>query len=120
MVEQIHGVPVLHCAPEGHRLGAERDATDLIGEAWSQQAGTVVIPVARLSEEFFRLETRLLGDFAQKFVNYGIRLVFLGDVSAHAARSRALRSYLRETNRGKHVWFLADHAELTARLAPTG
>ena len=52
----------------------------------------------------------------QKFVNYGIRLVILGDVARHVAESDALRDFIRETNRGTQVWFLSDRAELEARL----
>ena len=53
----------------------------------------------------------------QKFVNYGIRAVFVGDVAAPVAASDALRDFIRESNRGRHVWFVADLAELEAKLA---
>ncbi|MGO1052761.1 DUF4180 domain-containing protein [Crossiella sp. CA198] len=116
MLETTHGVPVFHCAPEGPPLGTERDAADLIGEAWSRQARLIAIPVSRLAEGFFRLETRALGEFTQKFVNYRVRLAFLGDISEHVQRSPALASYVREINRGNQIWFLADRAELDQRL----
>ena len=112
----LHGVRVLECAADGPFLEGERDATDVIGNALSLHASMVVIPVVRLSAKFFALKTRIAGEMIQKFVNYGIRLVILGDVSSHVAASDALRDYIRETNRGTQVWFLSDRAELEARL----
>jgi hypothetical protein len=41
----------------------------------------------------------------------------VGDVSAHLAQSDALRDFVIESNRGEHVWFVRDLAELEARLA---
>ncbi|MCK2239157.1 MULTISPECIES: DUF4180 domain-containing protein [unclassified Crossiella] len=120
MLEITHGVPVFHCAPQGPLLGTERDAADLIGEAWSQQARLIAIPVSRLAEGFFRLETRMAGEFTQKFVNYRVPLAFLGDISEHVQRSSALAGYVRETNRGNQIWYLADRAELDQRLGAEG
>ena len=40
---------------------------------------------ARLSPDFLRLSTGLAGDVLQKFVNYGLRVAIVGDVSAAAA-----------------------------------
>lgn len=112
-----HGVRVFTCAPDGPRLAGERDAIDVIGETYGQEVSLVVVPVERLDEAFFTLSTRVAGEVMQKFVNYGLRLVVLGDVSRHLAASSALRDFVRETNRGRHVWFVTDLDELEARLA---
>ena len=108
---------VLKLDPTGARLDSERDATDVIGDAMGAGAAIVVIPVERLSADFFRLETRKAGLFVQKFTNYRIRLVVMGDISAHLAASRALSDFVRESNRGDSVWFLPDGDALRARLA---
>lgn len=117
---EIQGVPTLLCAADGQRLRTERDATDLIGAAFGGGAQVVVVPVERLAGEFFRLRTGLAGAFVQKFVNYRMRLVVLGDVSGPTAGSEALSAFVRESNRGGQLWFLADLAELDARLRPAG
>ncbi|MCQ8195384.1 DUF4180 domain-containing protein [Streptomyces rugosispiralis] len=115
-LQTIHGVPVLMCAPEGEAIGAERDALDLIGNAGYQGAQWVVIPVGRFDEAFFRLSTRVAGDIIQKFVQYAMGLVVLGDISRHTEGSSALRDFVRECNRGRQTWFLADVEELRERL----
>ncbi|HZG02730.1 MAG TPA: DUF4180 domain-containing protein [Streptomyces sp.] len=112
----IHGVPVLMCAAKGGTIGDERDALDLIGDATYQGARWVAVPAGRFAEEFFRLRSRVAGDIVQKFANYRLGLVVLGDVSAHTAASPALRDFVRECNRGRQTWFVADTEELEERL----
>ncbi|MFJ3791055.1 DUF4180 domain-containing protein [Kitasatospora sp. NPDC090091] len=111
------GRTVLWVPAEGAPIREERDATDLIGEAFGHGATWVVLPAARLHEDFFRLGTRVAGGIVQKFVNYRIGLVVLGDIAHHVAASDALRDFVRESNRGRQLWFLADEAELADRLA---
>ena len=108
---------LLRLDASGAPLESERDATDVIGDALGAGAETVVVPVERLSADFFRLETRKAGLFIQKFTNYRIRFVVLGDISAHLAASRALTDFVGESNRGDSVWFLPDNDALTAKLA---
>ncbi|GIJ47080.1 hypothetical protein Val02_39660 [Virgisporangium aliadipatigenens] len=91
------------------------NALDVIGDAFGTGAETVVIPVERLDPAFFDLRTGIAGEMFQKFVNYRLRLVILGDVGAHVAASNAFRDLVRESNRGRHVWFVANRAELAAR-----
>lgn len=117
LAHELHGARVLVCAPDGPVLAAEREANDLISLAWEQKCELIAVPVARLDPAFFRLGTGLAGAVIQKFVNYQLRLVLLGDISAWTAASGPLRDFVRESNRGTAVWFLADLAELERRLA---
>ena len=110
------GVPVLVCDPDGATIATERDVVDIIGNAL-YQAKAVAIPVQRLDEKFFSLRTGFAGEVMQKFVNYRLPLAVVGDISAHLAASNALRDLVRESNRGKQIWFLADLDELDSRLA---
>ncbi|WP_448950911.1 DUF4180 domain-containing protein [Labrys neptuniae] len=116
IVEEIGGVRVLVCAVEGEILAREADINDFMAKAWEHEATFVAVPLARLSEDFFRLRTGLAGAVAQKFVNYHLRLAVIGDISAWVAGSDALRDFVREANRGRDIWFVADLAELRARL----
>lgn len=112
----MHGVPVLVLPPDGPQLQTERDVVDLIGAALEHNADLVLVPAERLTDDFFTLRTRLAGEFAQKFVNYRLRLAILGDISQHLARSEALRDFVAETNRGNQLWFVATSQELDQRL----
>jgi hypothetical protein len=117
VVENIEGVRVLVFGPEGGPLRSDRDAVDLIGDAIGQDVTWIAVPAERLGDDFFQLSTRIAGEAIQKFVNYQRRLAIVGDISAHLAASKALRDFVYESNRGRHVWFVADRAELGRRLA---
>jgi Domain of unknown function (DUF4180) len=103
--------------PSGTVIGEGQGVVDLIGEIWAEHADVVVIPVERLDPQFFQLSTGVAGEVLQKFVNYGYQVVVVGDLEVHLAASSALRDFVRESNGGRHVWFLPDRAALDARLA---
>jgi hypothetical protein len=107
---------VYECPIEGKKLRTDRDAVDLIGEALNTRARIVVIPVERLDEDFFRLRTGVAGAFIQKFVQYHIKLLIVGDISAFVAASTALRDFVYEANRGKDFWFVGTREEMERRL----
>lgn len=113
----VGGASVWLCAEDGPRLDGERAATDILGDAYVSGARVIAIPVSRLGPGFLTLSTRIAGEVIQKFVNYGLQVVFVGDISAAVADSDALRDFVRESNRGRHVWFVEDLAALEARLA---
>ncbi|MDX3853731.1 DUF4180 domain-containing protein [Streptomyces sp. AK02-01A] len=116
LLVEHHGVPVLVCDASGPPIATEQDALDhLIGAAF-QHAEVVAIPAARLDNSFFDLSTGLAGAILQKFVNYRLHLVVVGDISHHLRAGTALRDLVRESNRGRHVWFVADLEDLAARL----
>ena len=113
---EIAGVRAWLCAEDGPPIG-EREASDILGETFGAQVRLVVIPVARLGPAFLDLKTRLAGELLQKFVNYQRQVVILGDLAEAVAASDALRDFVRESNGGRSVWFVADRAELEAKLA---
>ena len=116
-IDEHHGVRVLLLEAEGEPISTPDDATDLVASAWSHQAELVAVPLERLDPKFFKLKTGLAGEITQKLVNYRLRLAVVGDISAHAAKSDALRDYVRESNRADHVWFVESEADLERRLA---
>ena len=107
---------VFECEAQGSPLRTIRDATDIISKAWEQRATVVAIPAGRLDDDFFRLRTGVAGEILQKFVTYQLRVAIVGDISKHVSESSALRDFVHESNRGDHVWFVADLDELLKRL----
>lgn len=99
---------------------ADRQAIEMISEAAAHRAELVIIPVERLSDEFFQLKTRVTGEILQKFVTYRKRVVILGEISKHLKGSSALRDFVRECNSGLQVWFLTSVKELEQKLLAQG
>ncbi|MFJ1752592.1 DUF4180 domain-containing protein [Kitasatospora sp. NPDC088134] len=119
-VQELGGVKVLVCPAEGEPVAGERQALDLLGDAYYREASWVAVPVERLGAEFFRLRSGVAGAVVQKFAQYRSGLAVVGDVAAHLERSDALRDFVRESNRGGQLWFVADLPELAGRLANSG
>lgn len=107
---------VLELDPSGPLVGSERDATDILGEAFAHNATVIVIPAERLDPDFLRLRSGLAGNFIQKLQNYHCRLVVLGDISAAVAASTALRDFVYETNAIGNHRFVGDRQALLAGL----
>src|SRR5690349_19217251 len=97
---------------DGPPIASEADVLDIIASLYGSGADTVVIPLSRLSPEFFRLSSGLAGAVLQKFTNYQLRVVIVGDVSAMTARSEPLRDFVRESNRTGQVLFVGSETEL--------
>ena len=113
---EIHGTKVLACSPDGKKLRTDRDAVELIGEAYGQEAGWIIIPTERFEDDFFQLRTRIAGEIISKFVWYRVRVAIVGDISRHTEASASLRAFVSESNRGDQVWFLANIEEFGNRL----
>lgn len=119
-LEIVGSKRVAVCAGDGPLLAAEADINGFLSEAMSMEADWLLLPVSRLGPDFLRLRTRLAGEMAQKCATYRIGLAIVGDVSEAVAASDALRDYVRESNRGTHVWFVDDEAAFRKRLGDAG
>lgn len=115
-LEKIGDTTFLRVRDQGPLLDAN-GLRDLVGDALGHPAEWIVVPVQRLSPDFFDLRSGVAGQWMQMLVNYRLRFAVLGDVSAHRARSESLDAWITECNRGREGCFVADWDALRARLA---
>lgn len=115
-ITEAGGATVVWLDVDGPLLAGEQDASDVLSEAFSTDADWIAIPVSRLADGFLDLSTRQAGRFIQKIINYQLSVAFIGDISARVDASSALRDFVRESNRGPRVWFMATRSEFEARL----
>jgi len=119
-MRQISGVNALEYEAADPVLTTPADVVNLIGEAFGTDARIMVVPTSRLGEDFFSLRSGFAGEVFQKFQNYQMRLVVMGDIGQHLTDSKALRDFVGETNRiGNHL-FVSNEAELATRLEGAG
>lgn len=64
---------------------------------------------------FFALGSGLAGEVLQKFVNYRMKLAIFGDFTGY--QSKPLQDFIRESNKGQHIFFAPDKASALERLA---
>lgn len=85
-----------------------------VGIGYEYDCHDIAVNKAAIAEDFFKLSTRIAGEVVQKFVNYGYRLVIIGDFSGY--ESKSLRDYMYECNNGGHLYFVADEDEALKKL----
>ena len=116
-VQEFDGVRALVADADGMPISGGQDVLELIGSVYYDDVSWVVLPAERLNDEFFTLSSGVAGDIVQKFVNYRLGFAVLGDVSRFTANSTSLADFVRESNRGRHTWFVADLDEFRTRLS---
>lgn len=97
---------------DGPIISRDGDINDFISAGWDAQADRLVIPVSRLSPDFFKLSTGLAGAVLQKCTNYSFRVAIVGDISAHVEKSAPLRDFVYESNKRGDVRFVGALSEL--------
>lgn len=92
-----------------------QSALDVLMQAkYEHETKNIVISKKLMAEPFFVLSTGLAGEILQKYVNYGGRIAIYGDYSHYT--SKPLRDFIRESNQGKDVFFVATQEEAIERL----
>jgi len=112
----LRNLRVLSCDGNGAQISTEADINGLVGAAIGERADLVALPAARLDLNFFDLRTGFAGLLVQKFVNYQTRLAVIGNIADACARSRALKDFVYESNKGSSCWFLNDLEDLSRRV----
>ena len=97
-------------------ISTPQEAMDLIASArYETGCRALILPKATLHEDFFHLSTGLAGEVLQKFVNYDMKLAIVGDFSHYT--SKPLQDFIRESNRGKTVFFVPTEPEALQKLS---
>ena len=116
-IEELERQRLLFLDGEGPALARVQDILDLVAEALPRRVSMIVVTVERLDPSFFQLRSGLAGEFVQKIVNYRLRLAVIGNISAFTANSAAFTDFVRESNRGRSIFFVHDLDELVEKLA---
>lgn len=92
----------------------EHDGLDLMGNVYYQGFDKMILHQHNLTNDFFDLKNGLAGEILQKFSNYRIRLVIVGDFSEF--NSKSLKDFIYESNQGKQVNFLNSVSQALEKL----
>lgn len=108
-------VKAVVCESDDVILKDEQSALDFASNiTYEQDCRNLAVNKAAVDENFFDLSSGLAGEIVQKLVNYGYRLAIIGDFSGYA--SKALRDFIYESNKGRHLYFVSDVAEAVKML----
>ena len=112
---QTDGLTFLEIRSEEQFINNVQDVLDLFGELYGQYYDGIILYERNIIPDFFDLQTKLAGEILQKFSNYRIRLVIVGDWSKYTSRS--LEAFITESNRGKTVNFSSSLTEAVKLLS---
>ena len=90
------------------------DALDVLGSVYYNGYDKMIVHQKNLAPEFFDLKTGIAGDILQKFSNYRVRLVIVGDFGS--IEKKSLRDFIYESNQGRQINFVATLDEALERL----
>ena len=112
---QNDGLTFLEIRSEEQFINNVQDVLDLFGELYGQYYDGIILYERNITHDFFDLQTKLAGEILQKFSNYRIRLVIVGDWSKYTSRS--LEAFICESNKGKTVNFSSSPTEALKLLS---
>lgn len=111
------GSRLVEVTAEGVVVQTAQAVLDLIANlVWGNEAAGLILHEKQVDPAFFDLKTGLAGEVIQKCTNYRIRLALVGNFERFPSQS--LQAFMRESNRGSHVYFakaLDEAIEVLAR-----
>lgn len=90
------------------------DGLDLLGNVYYDGFEQMILHKKNLSSEFFDLKNGMAGEILQKFSNYRMRLIIVGNFSEF--NSKSLNDFIYESNQGNQVNFLSSIEEALQKL----
>jgi hypothetical protein len=99
-----NGIKIAEILPGPEIIANPDDILDIMGDARYNGSNSLIIHSGNLHPDFFDLKTKLAGEILQKFSNYRMRLAIIGDFSE--LKSKSLRDFIRESNKGKTICFV--------------
>lgn len=104
------GALVAEIEAEGIVMGSLEEALQVLGDAYYNDFDRVMVRVEQLNPDFFDLSTGLAGEILQKFAQYRMGLIIVGDFSQFPSASLAY--FIRESNKGQHIRFVSSLEEV--------
>lgn len=87
-------------------LTSTEDGLELLGNLYYQGFDKIIIHEKNITPGFFDLKTKIAGNILQKFAQYQMPLIIVGDFSKY--KSKSLNDFIFESNKGSQVNFVSD------------
>lgn len=91
-------------------LRSTEDGLDLLGNLYYQGFDKIIIHEKNITPEFFDLRTKIAGEILQKFAQYQMPLIIVGDFSKY--KSKSLNDFIFESNKSQQINFIKDLSDI--------
>jgi len=105
----VGGVKIAEIVSDQIIIKGSEDILDLIGNLYYQDFDKIIIYEENITPDFFDLKTGIAGEILQKFSNYRMSLVIVGDFAAY--QSKSLKDFIYESNKRGQINFIATISE---------
>ena len=96
-------------------ISSIEDGLELLGNLYYQDFDKIIFYERNIIPEFFDLKNGIAGEILQKFSNYRVRLVIVGDFSKYTSKS--VKDFIYESNRGRQINFVSSRVEAIEALS---
>lgn len=114
-VHQENNIKIAEVISEDYLINTPEEALQLMVDLYYQDFEKMIIHEKNIVPDFFDLKTGIAGEILQKFSNYRVRLVIVGDFSKYSAKS--IRDFIFESNKGRQINFLNSVEEAVKKLS---
>ena len=105
----IYDTKIAELTSDDTIINKTEDGLDLLGNLYYQGFDRIVLNEKYITPDFFDLKNGIAGEILQKFSNYRVRLAIVGDFSKYTSKS--LNDFIFESNKGRHINFVASTTE---------
>ena len=96
---QINHLQIAEVTSEELLITNHEDGLDLVGNLYYQGFDGVILYEENIGADLFNLKSGMAGEILQKFANFRMRLVIVGDFEMY--ESQSLREFILESNNGR-------------------
>ncbi|MGV0827721.1 DUF4180 domain-containing protein [Empedobacter brevis] len=96
-------------------INTASDGLNLLENLYYQGFDKIIIYEKNITPDFFDLKNGIAGEILQKFSNYRVRLVIVGDFSKYTGKS--INDFMYESNKGRQINFMASQLEAIKGLS---
>lgn len=108
-VHHINDTSIAELVSDAVIVSNTEDGLDLLGNVYYAGFDIVILSEKQIAPEFFDLKNGMAGEILQKFSNYRVRLVIVGDWVKYPSKS--LQEFIYESNKGRQVNFVRSLSE---------
>ena len=94
-------------------LRSVEDGLDLLGDLYYQGFDKILIHEKNITPDFFDLKTKIAGEILQKFAQYRMPLIIIGDFAK--CETQRLTDFIYESNKGRQINFVGSLSEAIKR-----
>ncbi|QNK61042.1 DUF4180 domain-containing protein [Pedobacter sp. PAMC26386] len=110
-----NGIKIAEIISEEILIQTPEDALQVLVDLYYQDFDRIIIHEKNITPDFFDLKTGIAGEVLQKFANYRVRLVIVGEFIKYPGHS--IKDFIYESNKGRQVNFLGSRELAVEKLS---